>query len=87
MKTSATTSAASSSSGVPGFILKTFDIISNEEYKDICSWNEEGNAITIKQLDQFTNIVLPKHFKHRNLPSFIRQLNMVSDINCRYIYR
>ena len=28
------------------------------------------------QLEEFTNMVLPKYFKHKNLPSFIRQLNM-----------
>lgn len=61
---------------VPGFLIKTFSLISDPDHKDICGWNEAGDTLIIKQVDQFPVKILPKYFKHSNLPSFIRQLNM-----------
>ncbi|CAD8061805.1 unnamed protein product [Paramecium primaurelia] len=58
------------------FILKTYNILENNMYEDIVSWNEDGLSFTVKNISQFSSIVLPIHFKHQNFSSFIRQLNM-----------
>lgn len=37
---------------------------------------EDGDGFIIYKLTSFTQTVLPKYFKHQNISSFIRQLNM-----------
>jgi len=61
---------------IPGFLTKTFEIFSNEEYSDLCGWGENGDTIVIKKVAEFSATVLPKYFKHSNFQSFVRQLNM-----------
>ena len=48
-----------------------------EDYKnsDIVAWKEEMNQFTIKDVNHFSNIILPRYFKDANLNSFVRQLN------------
>jgi heat shock transcription factor 1 len=40
------------------------------------SWNEDGTAFIVKKVNEFSEHVLPKYFKHSNFASFVRQLNM-----------
>lgn len=35
-----------------------------------------GREFAIKEIDDFQDHILPKYFRHRNINSFIRQLNM-----------
>ena len=35
-----------------------------------------GREFAIKEIDEFQDHILPKFFRHRNINSFIRQLNM-----------
>jgi len=35
-----------------------------------------GREFAIKEIDEFQDMILPKFFRHRNINSFIRQLNM-----------
>ena len=35
-----------------------------------------GREFAIKEIDEFQEHILPKFFRHRNINSFIRQLNM-----------
>lgn len=35
-----------------------------------------GREFAIKEIDEFQDHILPKYFRHRNINSFIRQLNM-----------
>lgn len=58
------------------FIRKTFKILSNSKYKEIVSWSQDGQSFIIKDEYTFTSKILPQHFKHKNLSSFNRQLNM-----------
>jgi len=60
---------------IPVFLSKTFEIFSNEENSDICGFGDSGNSIVIRKVPEFCSI-LPQHFKHENLQSFVRQLNM-----------
>lgn len=63
-------------SNIPGFLTKTFEIFSNEEFEDLCGWGENGDTIIIKKVPEFSSTVLPRYFKHSNFQSFVRQLNM-----------
>lgn len=58
------------------FLQKTFDMLSDDSLHDIISWTEDGSAFIIKNPTVFSEKILPKYFKHSNLASFIRQLNM-----------
>lgn len=62
----------------PAFLEKLYDILSEEAgNQEYIAWQPNGTAFLIKQpLESFCNVVLPKYFKHNNLQSFIRQLNM-----------
>lgn len=60
------------------FLLKTYDLL--EEHSEIVSWNEQGNAFVVWSPAEFSELTLPRYFKHNNFSSFIRQLNTyVSD--------
>ncbi|CAD8120059.1 unnamed protein product [Paramecium sonneborni] len=61
---------------IPAFLLKTYEIIDNPSNQDVISWNEEGNAFIVKKVNEFSDVILPKSFKHSNFASFVRQLNM-----------
>ncbi|KAI3466671.1 hypothetical protein Pfo_023334 [Paulownia fortunei] len=39
------------------------------------SWNSEGNGFVVWSPAEFSELMLPKYFKHNNFSSFIRQLN------------
>lgn len=61
---------------VSAFISKTFEFLEDGQFPDIVDWNFEGTAIVIKNPLEFAQKVLNIYFKHRNLTSFVRQLNM-----------
>ena len=58
------------------FLLKLYQILENDQYKDIVQWGENGKYFIVKNIHDFTEKILPKYFKHNNYSSFIRQLNM-----------
>lgn len=58
------------------FLAKLFAILSNKQISSIINWCEDGERFHIIQGDRFQNEVIPMYFKHRNLKSFIRQLNL-----------
>ena len=58
------------------FLTKTFDMVSSEEWAHVVTWTQNGTAFQIQDVTEFTNVVLPKFFKHKNFASFVRQLNM-----------
>jgi hypothetical protein len=68
----------SGSMPAPAFLEKLYEILSEEAgNQEYIAWQPNGTAFLIKQpLESFCNVVLPKYFKHNNLQSFIRQLNM-----------
>ena len=58
------------------FLSKLYDILNNEENKDIIHWNNEGTAIIIVDINKLCELILPKYYKHSNYSSFVRQLNL-----------
>jgi len=66
----------SSEECIPSFIRKTYRILEDDTHSDVVSWNNEGTALVIKNPSEFAQSILPTYFKHNNINSFIRQLNM-----------
>lgn len=62
--------------GIPSFIRKTYDILQEGQHEEIIKWSDDGTAIIIRNPTDFAEKVLPIYFKHNNLTSFVRQLNM-----------
>ena len=63
-------------SDCPNFLLKLYQILENDEYKDIIHWGDDGTYFVVQNLHDFTENILSKYYKHNNFSSFIRQLNM-----------
>ncbi|GMI93422.1 SCHIZORIZA, heat shock transcription factor B4 [Hibiscus trionum] len=43
--------------------------------RKIVSWNDEGTGFVVWSPAEFSELTLPRYFKHNNFSSFIRQLN------------
>ncbi|KAG8447853.1 hypothetical protein GDO86_015093 [Hymenochirus boettgeri] len=69
-------SAALGQSAVPGFLTKLWVLVEDQANSDIIAWNWNGQNFCILDEQRFSKEILPKYFKHNNLSSFIRQLNM-----------
>jgi hypothetical protein len=65
------------------FMAKTYDMVSNLELSKAVGWSEDGCAIVVRDMSEFTDKVLPRYFKHNNYASFVRQLNMYDFHKCR----
>ncbi|CAD8110388.1 unnamed protein product [Paramecium sonneborni] len=61
---------------VPSFLIKTYEILEDESIQEIISWNKEGTAFIVYNSHELSSKVLANYFKHKNYPSFLRQLNM-----------
>ncbi|XP_010439948.1 PREDICTED: heat stress transcription factor A-1a-like [Camelina sativa] len=59
----------------PPFLSKTYDMVEDPATDAIVSWSPTNNSFIIWDQSEFARYLLPKHFKHNNLSSFIRQLN------------
>jgi hypothetical protein len=61
---------------VPKFLRKVYYMLENNEHSEYVSWSNDGTALVVKKPTEFSDSVLPCYFKHNNLASFVRQLNM-----------
>jgi len=67
------------------FLSKTYDLLEeggahdsvddHPHGKRVVSWNAEGNGFVVWSPAEFSELTLPRYFKHSNFSSFIRQLN------------
>uniref|UniRef100_A0A673MWX0 Heat shock factor protein 2-like n=1 Tax=Sinocyclocheilus rhinocerous TaxID=307959 RepID=A0A673MWX0_9TELE len=63
-------------SNVPGFITKLWTLVEDSDTNEFICWSQEGNSFLVLDEQRFAKEILPKFFKHNNMASFVRQLNM-----------
>ncbi|EEE61521.1 hypothetical protein OsJ_15822 [Oryza sativa Japonica Group] len=66
---------ASPAAGTPPFLTKTYAMVEDPSTDETISWNDSGTAFVVWRPAEFARDLLPKHFKHSNFSSFVRQLN------------
>ncbi|PHH60349.1 hypothetical protein CDD81_1834 [Ophiocordyceps australis] len=57
------------------FVRKLFRMLEDPSHQDVARWGKGGDTFVVVEGEKFTRSILPKHFKHSNMSSFIRQLN------------
>ncbi|KAE8144366.1 HSF-type DNA-binding-domain-containing protein [Aspergillus avenaceus] len=57
------------------FVRKLYKMLEDPSYAEIVRWGDEGDSFVVLECEKFTKTILPKHFKHSNFASFVRQLN------------
>ncbi|KAH3680031.1 hypothetical protein WICPIJ_008444, partial [Wickerhamomyces pijperi] len=67
--------ASSTTSGSTDFVKKLFLMLEDNSYSKIVRWTDKGDSFVVIDNNEFTKEILPKHFKHSNFASFVRQLN------------
>ncbi|KAJ6844716.1 heat stress transcription factor A-1-like [Iris pallida] len=58
------------------FLSKTYDIVDDPSTDGLVSWGPDGGRFVVWRPAEFARELLPKHFKHNNFASFVRQLNI-----------
>lgn len=58
------------------FLKKTYSILQDKTNHQAVNWSRQGTAFSILNPEFFAKEILPKYFKHNNLKSFVRQLNI-----------
>ncbi|KAK9712890.1 kinase-regulated stress-responsive transcription factor skn7 [Basidiobolus ranarum] len=61
--------------GVPDFVKKLYRMLEDSTHNHIVSWGMNGDTFVVREPNEFARNILPKHFKHNNFASFVRQLN------------
>ncbi|KAJ8386843.1 hypothetical protein AAFF_G00166380 [Aldrovandia affinis] len=65
-----------SGSNVPAFLTKLWTLVEDPDTDPLICWSPSGNSFHVFDQGRFSKEVLPKYFKHNNMASFVRQLNM-----------
>nr|XP_060632009.1 heat shock factor protein 1 isoform X1 [Anolis sagrei ordinatus] len=76
MEASGVGAAGAAGSNVPAFLTKLWTLVEDPETDTLICWSPSGNSFHVFDQGQFAKDVLPKYFKHNNMASFVRQLNM-----------
>ncbi|XP_027346859.1 heat stress transcription factor A-4c-like [Abrus precatorius] len=67
--------AHGSSSSLPPFLAKTYEMVDDPSTDSIVSWSVTNKSFIVWNPPDFARDLLPRFFKHNNFSSFIRQLN------------
>lgn len=74
--------SGSTDGSVAPFLRKCYEMVDDEEADSIISWTDANDSFVIRDVTQFSVLMLPTYFKHSNFSSFMRQLNIyVSFLN------
>ncbi|KAH9411033.1 HSF-type DNA-binding protein [Ordospora pajunii] len=57
------------------FVEKLFRMVEDPANFRYISWSADGRSFVIGSQEEFSEVVLERHFKHKNWSSFVRQLN------------
>ncbi|XP_014219291.1 heat shock factor protein isoform X2 [Copidosoma floridanum] len=61
---------------VPAFLGKLWRLVEDPETDELICWASNGRSFFIKNQARFARELLPHYYKHNNMASFVRQLNM-----------
>lgn len=75
VSTNTNTPGSSNQSSSNDFVKKLFQMLQEDSYKDVVRWTINGDSFVVLDTNEFTKELLPRHFKHSNFASFVRQLN------------
>ncbi|KAK8736888.1 hypothetical protein OTU49_004702, partial [Cherax quadricarinatus] len=68
--------AIEGSGNVPAFLTKLWRLVDDAKTNDLISWTQNGRSFIIQNQAKFARELLPQYYKHNNMASFVRQLNM-----------
>ncbi|CAH1989225.1 unnamed protein product [Acanthoscelides obtectus] len=68
--------AGDSTSNIPAFLGKLWKMVNDPNTDQLICWSPAGNSFVIQNQAQFWYELLPLYYKHNNMSSFVRQLNM-----------
>ncbi|KAI8467345.1 MAG: hypothetical protein J3K34DRAFT_37862 [Monoraphidium minutum] len=74
-RTQGESGGGSGAAAPPPFLTKTYDIVEDPSSDPIVSWGPDGTSFIVWKPPEFSRDLLPRHFKHNNFSSFVRQLN------------
>lgn len=66
----------------PPFVTKLFEIVESPSAGSI-GWGSTGETVVVCDPVELSQDVLPRFFKHANISSFVRQLNIYGFQRCR----
>lgn len=61
---------------MPAFLTKLWRLVDDAKTNDLISWTQSGRSFIIQNQAKFARELLPQYYKHNNMASFVRQLNM-----------
>ncbi|XP_055410271.1 heat shock factor protein 4 isoform X2 [Bubalus kerabau] len=63
-------------SPVPAFLGKLWALVGDPGTDHLIRWSPSGTSFLVSDQSRFAKEVLPQYFKHSNMASFVRQLNI-----------
>ncbi|GAU96066.1 hypothetical protein RvY_07562-3 [Ramazzottius varieornatus] len=61
---------------IPMFLAKLWNLVEDSKTNSLIRWSSSGTSFVVHDPATFAKHLLPQYFKHRNMASFVRVLNM-----------